>query len=252
MFCSNCGTQLDDTARFCPECGEKTHGGAPMPAFPDAPQPAPAGVAIEGRRITENIYLCPDGVYRWAYEFKLMKNPTILITLIKVMLLSAGITLAIVILMGLFAGDFEFEDVIGIVKVFAIIAVGVVVFSFIGYFIYAAIAGWKYCVLFEMDETGINHIQIDRSLKFAELMQSISIRALTVGLIAQPIVAGLLIRTSMRTDFPSVTLVKAKRGRQTIYVNAGLDHNQVYADKSDFDFVLNYIMSRVPANATRK
>ena len=40
---------------------------------------------LEGKKVSENIYLCPDGVYRWIYEFPMAKNPTILITVWKVL-----------------------------------------------------------------------------------------------------------------------------------------------------------------------
>ena len=26
MFCSNCGKQIPDTVKFCPDCGEKMNG----------------------------------------------------------------------------------------------------------------------------------------------------------------------------------------------------------------------------------
>ncbi|MBQ9614086.1 MAG: hypothetical protein IJV14_16465 [Lachnospiraceae bacterium] len=57
-----------------------------------------------GRKVTENIYLCPDGKYRWTYELQMLKNPTILITILKVILLSFGIVMAFLILINLIGG----------------------------------------------------------------------------------------------------------------------------------------------------
>ena len=39
MFCTNCGTQLNDTANFCTTCGSQVRGEAPAPAAPVQPQP---------------------------------------------------------------------------------------------------------------------------------------------------------------------------------------------------------------------
>ena len=50
----------------------------------------------------------------------------------------------------------------------------------------------------------------------------------------------------MYSEFGKVRSVKACRRRNLIKVNEVLNHNQVYAEKEDFDFVLNYISSRVP------
>lgn len=43
MFCKNCGTQLADGTKFCPNCGSSTDPNAPVVAAPAAaPQAAPA------------------------------------------------------------------------------------------------------------------------------------------------------------------------------------------------------------------
>ncbi len=256
MFCTNCGKQTDDNARFCPECGAKTGkadmGAAAVPSAHTARQPAQAP-PIQGQRVTENIYLCPDGVYRWAYEYKLMRNPTILITIFKVMVLSVGIAAALVLMIdlftGLFTGDFDAELFVSVITTFLIALPFILLLSFIGYVIYAAMSGWKYCVMFEMDENGITHTQFDKSLELGELMKRISVIAASIGIVSQAVSAGLLIRTSMRTEFDRVTKIKAKKNRKTIYLNAGLYHNQVYAGAADFDFVLGYIKERLPAEA---
>ena len=48
----------------------------------DAKAQKPAGKAediteIAGRKVSKNVYLCADDVYRWYYEYKMLKNPTI-------------------------------------------------------------------------------------------------------------------------------------------------------------------------------
>ena len=38
MFCTSCGSQLADTAKFCTNCGKSTAPGAPGPAAAAAPR----------------------------------------------------------------------------------------------------------------------------------------------------------------------------------------------------------------------
>ena len=87
MFCPNCGFQTSDDARFCEQCGASLNGGG-MSAETETNAPAQAppvqNAAMEGTKVTKNIYLCPDGMFRWIYEFRMMKNPVILFTILKI------------------------------------------------------------------------------------------------------------------------------------------------------------------------
>lgn len=47
-FCSNCGTKLEDSAKFCPSCGTPAGGGTPT---------APSAQATEK---VGNIHKCPS------------------------------------------------------------------------------------------------------------------------------------------------------------------------------------------------
>ena len=89
MYCEKCGAQLTEGAKFCDNCGAPVV----LPGSPaEAPGPQAAGQQwegqIEGQKVTQNIYLCPDGMYRWFYEFDMIRNPTILFTVWKVMLMA--------------------------------------------------------------------------------------------------------------------------------------------------------------------
>ena len=37
--------------------------------------------------MSENVKKCDDGTYRWVYEFNMLKNPIILLTVLKIFLL---------------------------------------------------------------------------------------------------------------------------------------------------------------------
>ena len=53
MFCENCGHPIPDGSRFCEYCGARVI------------ENSESETVITGRKVTENIYLCPDGKYRW-------------------------------------------------------------------------------------------------------------------------------------------------------------------------------------------
>ena len=245
MFCPSCGTQINDNSRFCPGCGALT-GADSSAVSPETP--------LQGRKVTENIYLCPDGVYRWIYEFAMLKNPTVLFTIWAVF---GGIIVGIWLFMQLLAlieGDMNAEQFLSGIGFLAVIAAGAFVLSFLGYLIVAARYGWKYIVIFEMDENGVTHKQMQHQFRKARAMSWLTAAA---GLLAgAPAVAGAGINSavhdSIHSDFSKVKNIKVRRARNTIYVNEALFKNQVYAASEDFDFVLNYISERIPAEAVRK
>ena len=51
------------------------------------------------------VKLGPDGKYRWLYEFNMLKNPTILFTVFRVMGMSFAITAMIVLMIGACSGN---------------------------------------------------------------------------------------------------------------------------------------------------
>ncbi|MBO6302781.1 MAG: zinc ribbon domain-containing protein [Ruminiclostridium sp.] len=245
MFCSKCGSQTDENAKFCPVCGA---------AFADNTEAAPKEPPVQGQKVTENIYLCPDGVYRWIYEFAMMKNPTILFTIWKIFGgIIVGIWLFDIILM-LFDGALTPDGVLGHSAVFAVILLGMGVLSFLAYLIVAASYGWKYIVLFEMDEQSVTHTQMEHQFRKAQALGWLTAAA---GALAGNLTmtgAGIssAVHNSLKTEFAKVKSIKTRRGRQTIYVNEMLGKNQVYAELPDFDFVLSYINARIPSDAARK
>ncbi|MGH7334656.1 MAG: zinc ribbon domain-containing protein [Candidatus Rokuibacteriota bacterium] len=68
MFCSRCGTQNDDSARFCQKCGAATTAAA----SPPTPAPAPPDPRIRGGNVP-----VAAGGKRYAEG----KNPTIAVVL---------------------------------------------------------------------------------------------------------------------------------------------------------------------------
>ncbi|MBQ6555473.1 MAG: zinc ribbon domain-containing protein [Firmicutes bacterium] len=259
MFCEKCGNKLDEGAKFCSACGAETSYNAaanekPVRAKKQTKPGAPIGenFAEHGTKVTENIYLCTDGKYRWVYEFSMLKNPTILITVWKVLLLSFGIVYLIMLFFLLLDG-IDKEGFLSLTGGFAAITGFFLFLGVIAYLIVAGQYGWKYMVLFTMDEEGVEHRQMQAQFDKAKAMGWLTVAA---GIAAgKPAMVGLGLnnatRSSMSSSFAYVRKVKAVKRRNVIYVNELLDKNQIYAAKEDFDFVLDYILARVPDKAKK-
>ena len=159
MYCANCGNQLPDDARFCDACG------APVVTDEAVQEPSLVEEPVKeeepkGSKVTENIVLGADGKYHWYYEFKLMKNPTILFVLWKIFFWIFVVMWAFLSIVNSLEGHFNTKDFLDFSKIFLLILGGVEVLIAVAYFIYAAMNGFKYCVMFEMDEDGVRHTQM--------------------------------------------------------------------------------------------
>ncbi len=204
-------------------------------------------VTNQGENITENIRLCPDGVYRWTYEYNMLRNPTIMLTVWKVLGISFGAVFLFTLIIDLIDGTVRsLSDLMASSKVFMILAIVFFVISIISYIILASIYGWKYQVLFEMTDEKVSHIQMPKQFKKAEAIGWLTFCA--GALTGKPAMAALGLNTAARdtkvSEFKSVETVKVRRKRHTIHVNYLLDKNQVYAEDADFDFVERFIRER--------
>lgn len=198
----------------------------------------------------KTIQLCPDGKYRWAYELSLYKNPHILFLIWKIMgWTTLGLCLFIMIVQ-LFSGNTSFDELVVFpAQLFFILAAIMFVLSVLGYYLYALIMGGKYCVLFEMDDRGVEHQQMKAQVKKAQLIGVITALAGLAGGRVGTVGQGMMVAGSsggMYTAFEHVKSVKADKKRSLIKVNETLFKNQVYADGEDFDFALDYIVKRCP------
>ena len=200
--------------------------------------------------MSENIKKGDDGTYRWVYEFNMMKNPIILLSLQKMFLF---ILVGMWVVFGIF--KIEKEGLVGAfvaqTKELLIPAVVLFVLSILGYVLLACIYGWKYCVLFEMNETGIRHIQMKKEYKKAQalgwLTSMMGIVAGKPGMVGTGLLAAT--KNEQTTEFRIVKRMRAFRAFHTIKLDGLLNHNQIYAQPEDYEFVLDYISSRIPKGA---
>ncbi len=201
------------------------------------------------QRIDGHITRGADGKYRWRYDVNLLTNLTFFFLVWKIFFfILLGISLIGIIADAVQWPASFFDGLPATLRFWGYFVLGMTALVAVGYLVYAAIMGGKYCVLFEMDENGVNHKQLPKQARKAEKIAGLTVLA---GLAAgKPTVAGVGLnaaRTEMYSDFSKVRRIKAYPRRRLIKVNGLLNRNQVYAEKEDFDFVLDYIRSHCPA-----
>lgn len=200
----------------------------------------------ESKRISENIFLCEDGKYRWIYEMSLFKNPTVIILVWKIFFFILLGIFAFIMLMDVFSGYMNGKRFLETLKILGYFIIGVTVLCALGYLLYAAIMGGKYIVMFEMDDKGVNHKQLPKQAKKAEWISLLTVLAGLASRNPTTVGVGLIsARSEMYTRFANVRKIKAYPNRDLIKLNERLMHNQVYAAKEDFEFVYGYIKDHV-------
>jgi len=208
---------------------------------------------ISGKKVSENIYLCPDGKYRWTYEFNMLKNPVILFTVFRVMGMAAAIVALFVLAVDFF-DDFRLEPMSpGDTKIMILVILFMAFVVVISYLILAKSYGWKYLVLFEMDDKEVRHIQMPSQFEKARALGWLSVMAgIATG---NPGIAGRGLLTATKNSSTSVLAnvrqLIGQRRMQVIKVNMLLDHNQIYADGPDYDFVWEFLKAHCPQAKVR-
>ncbi len=235
MTCQQCGVDIPEDHLLCDTCASAMEI--------DAPNTEADGISSSAQ-VSPGLIMGKDGMLRWVYELNMWKNPTLVITIWKVLLLSALVPALLVFFLSL--GDGFGAAILTFLKILSIVAGIVTVLMLIAYPIIALMNGGKYCVLFEMDDTQVKHIQMHKQFQKNQLLSMVVILA---GLMAgniQATAAGILAgsKQSLICRFEKVKSIAVNEKRHVIYVNEKLNHNQIYVDSTNFAFVSNFIISR--------
>ena len=159
----------------------------------------------------------------------------------------AFIIVAMVIVTGL-NGIFDWESMWFFLKIAIPIFLFVYLVGFLSYRLYAYSLDGVYHVLFEMDEDGISHIPMRREREYS---RKVGLFSMLVGLFTRNVGqmgSGLYVTTleNIRSSFDRVVSIRTDRKHDLINVNQVFLNNQIYAGEEDYDFVLEYIVSRCP------
>ena len=194
------------------------------------------------------VTLYPDGKYRWVYEVPMLKNPSILFDIYWVLGISFGLVwLFNVLLIGCEDG-FSLESLWGFTSGFLILMLVFVVIGYVAYVIVAWTYGWKYVVLFTLDEKEVVHQQMPHQMKKAKVLGALT--ALVGAAAGKPGVVGSGILASSRSTSTSVLAnvkrIKARRRQNLIKVNQLLNKNRIFVPDEDFDFVYDFLCQHCP------
>ncbi len=197
-------------------------------------------------RTGHTLQMNAEGKYVWVYELPMQKSFFLLFEVWKVLGIGAAAVIILLAVINLIDGS-------GIGGMVAAIGTGAVCFALLmllsipAYYIVTRANNGMYTVLFEMDEAGVDHIQLktDKAKALEALTVFAGMRTgsrTTAG-------AGVLSAAggTLYSAFSNVKSVRAVRGKNLIILKGKLIRNQVYADDENFDFVLDYIVRHCPA-----
>ena len=110
----------------------------------------------------------------------------------------------------------------------------------------AIMNGGKYCVIFEMDDKSVKHIQMQKQFQKSQVLSMVVVLAGVMTGNIQATAAGMLAgsKQSSISSFEKVKSITVNEKRHVIYVNEKLSRNQIYADPEDFLFVRDFIINR--------
>ena len=190
----------------------------------------------------------PDGKYRWIYEVPMLKNPSILIDVYKVLGISFGIVwLFNVLLVGCEDG-LNLKNLWSLTSGFLVLYLVFLVIGYVAYFIVAWYYGWKYIVLFTLDEKQVVHQQMPRQTEKAKVLGALT--ALLGAAAGKPGVMGTGVLSASRTSSTSVlanvSRLIPRRRLHLIKVNQLLNKNRVFVPDEDFEFVYDFLCQHCP------
>ena len=189
-----------------------------------------------------------DGVYRWNYKVNLYRNPSIMILVMKVMLLTIFITWLLAVLCCMWSRDFWFSGLISFSKGFGLAMAILLAITVPAYYLYALIMGGCYSINFTMDEKGVMHEQDNTQQKRAKIISFLAMlvaaSAKNRGAMNAGRVAGRDAR--MYSDFSKVKTIEPERKNNLINVSGHGVFNKIYVHDADFDWVLEFIRQHCP------
>ncbi|MCR5159830.1 MAG: hypothetical protein K6D37_12010 [Prevotella sp.] len=192
--------------------------------------------------------LCPDGKYRWVFDVPMLTNPSILFDVYWVLAISFGIVWLFVLLLGACEGNLHLSDVWGVTRGFLLLIAVFFVIGYVAYFFVSWHYGWKYSILFILDEKEVVHKQLPGTEGKARAIGKLTALAGAGRGNLSMVGMGILVanRTSMTTSFTSVRRLIPRRRYHLIKVNGLLTRNRVFVGDEDYDFVYQFLCDHCP------
>ena len=189
------------------------------------------------------VRLYPDGKYRWVYEVPMLRNPSILFDVYKVLGISFFLVWLFNVVLISCEDGLSLESLWGFTSGFLILLGVFLVIGYVAYVIVAWYYGWKYVVLFTLDEKEVKHQQMTRQVKKAKVLGALTVLAGAAA--GKPGVVGTGILSASRFSSTSVLAnverLVPRRRLNLIKVNQLLNRNRIFVSDEDFDFVYDFL-----------
>ena len=203
------------------------------------------------RKFTNRVTLYEDGCYRWYYDMDMRTNRCLLNVLMKVM---GGVMAGIcIVTLVLFSQSSRFTP--GVAAVIIGSCGGMVLLTWLGYWLAALIMGFNYRVHFEMTE---ETIALVRKHSTQTMMRGMAVAATIAGLVTAG--GGAALRTGAAlnsaassgfTWFTNVRGMKAHPEWDSVNLREFMGGNQIWIPAEDYDFVKEFIWTHIPEKARR-
>lgn len=197
--------------------------------------------------LKERVTEYETGKYRWLYEVDMYRNPSIFLTVVKVVGICLCLPVGLILFLELKAGN-SLPSILTNMKPLLLAILAVAIITVGTYWYVAHMYRGKYCAIYEMDGEGITVIQLQEQFEKQQVIARFATFAGALSGNIGLIVSGFLNmeRNSVRSVFRNVYAVKGYRNRDLIKVNSPFLFNQIYVGKEDFNFVEGYIRSHCP------
>ena len=183
-----------------------------------------------------------DGTYDWIYSLNMLKNRSMLIYVIRVIII---IWIVIALIFVVLAGGSD--KLLLILGILALCLVGAILIAFFAVWLVNKLYKGSYLLVYQMNDEQLvfsqttDQAQITRTIAAA----SAAINAAGNNIGGAIAGAGLALGpNAYRSRFSKVRSVKGKRKDNLIEVNTFLQNQMVYVPEEYYDFVWEYITQR--------
>ena len=199
----------------------------------------------------DRVTLYDDGVYRWSYDMDMWQNRFMLRLLLKLLgIICGGVLILIFALLG---PEYYTPKAVAIALASA---AGLFALTFLIYAVCAWVMKGVYRLRFEMDENAVALVQSaatrDRNSALATVATLAGIAAGKSGEAFRLSSTLNAVNAVGTTAFSVITRVKTCPEDDVIDLREWFGMNQIYVNREDYAFVLDFIRERISEKARRR
>ena len=197
------------------------------------------------------VTLYDDGVYRWSYDMDMWQNRFMLRLVMKLLgIICGGVVILVFALLGP-----KYLTPMALCIALGSVA-GLFALTFLIYAVCAWVMKGVYHLRFEMDESAVALVQSDATRERNGVLAAV---AMLAGIAAGKSGEAFRLSTSLNaantvgiTAFSAITRVRTYPQDDVIALREWFGLNQIFVDREDYAYVLDYIRERISEKARRR